>query len=547
MNKHLIVSFLFFILFQYGCRSFHFDKGGRVESKYLNYYFNDNLNVGAVLYGDMELAFGSLENGTSLPELTRFCRAVLRKFNIGKSDTFLFSTISKTYSIIGLVRNSRTINQNEYKNVLDRDIFYMMKTVSYKNRDAYEGLIRIDGNKFLSIIDYGESDREHAYAGFHTIMVKTARRIKDNEMMSPVLDPFEDAEDLFIDHGYLAPFKLEGNRNIYKDQSFTAQALATFYSFCGNAALANRSEKYFIGVKQGNIDAKNLAPGAATILNQTIDKQVVMFNTAHHRPEHAYFVGELLDSLYKQGFTHLALEALGDSISVMKNGFANLNDGFYTRDPVMSNLICKAIATGFEVVGYDTPSDNREQDQAENIVEQTFKVNIDCRLVVLAGYAHIDETLSPKKMAAFFREMTGIDPFTIDQTTLMTSSCNNLEMNNWEEAFVYSNKDLKTGTDLLVWNNINMQNKPVGFPLSGSANNICIEIPNLSVEKDSLAAFLIYNRANYLIDSTVTPIFVTVIPSKKDTYQIKLEKGKYLIECLGEYKRLLYKKELIVN
>jgi len=72
----------------------------------------------------------------------------------------LFSTISNTYSIIGLVRNSRKIKQNEYKNVLDRDIFYVMKTIKYKNRDAYEGLIRIDRDRFLSILDYGESDRD---------------------------------------------------------------------------------------------------------------------------------------------------------------------------------------------------------------------------------------------------------------------------------------------------------------------------------------------------------------------------------------------------
>jgi hypothetical protein len=547
MNRVSGISLLIAICFQYGCRSFIYSKGGRVESKYRNYYFNDSLNVGAVVYGDMELFFGDSINGDSLPKFTHFCKAVLKKFKIGSSDTILFSSIPKTYSIIGLVRNSTAINQNEYKNVLDRRIFYLMKTIKYKNREAYEGLIRIDQNRFLSIIDYGESDREHAEAGFHTIMIKTAQRIRDGESMESVVDAFEDAEDLFNNDGYLTPFKLAENRNNYKEKSLVDQALATYYSFCGDIELVRRSERSFMDIKQENIEAKNLSPAAIAILNQTSDKQVVMFNTAHHRPEHAYFVGQLLELLHQQGYTHLALEALGDSAMVMENGFVNYDDGFYTRDPVMSNLISKAFSIGFKIINYDTDSEDREEVQAKNIVDQIFKTNKDCKLIVLAGYAHIDETATPKKMAAFFRDKTNIDPFTIDQTTLMTSSCKNLEAGNKEEVFIYTNNDLKTGTDLVVWNNINMQTKPVGFPIAGAVRDITINIPDLSAEKDSLAAFIIYNHVNFLMDSTVTPVFVKVIPVKKNAYQLKLEKGRYLVKCLGKNKRLLYKRELIVN
>ncbi|WP_214228670.1 hypothetical protein [Pedobacter sp. B4-66] len=540
--------FLMVIIFvQYGCRSYTFSKGGRVEQRYRNYYFNDSIKVGAVLYGDMELAFVSSDIGVSRPKLTPFCREVLKKLNIGKSDIILFSGIPKTYSIVGLVRNSKNINYSEYKNVVDRESFYLMKTIKYKNRDAYEGLIRIDQNRFLSIIEYGESGQEHADAGFHTIMVNTALRIKEGQSMTSVLNVFEDAENLFSEHGYLTPFKLIERRGNYGVSNFTDQALATYYSFCGDLDLANKASEAFMGIKKENLDAKDLAPAAARILSQTVNKQVVMFNTAHHVPQHAYFLGELLDRLYKQGFTYLALEGLGDTSTVMKNGFVSFNDGIYIRDPVFSNLVCKARAIGFKIIGYDTDSDDREQVQVQNIVDQSLKLNKDSRVVVLAGYGHIQENSTPKKMAAFFKEMTGIDPLTIDQTTLMASSCKNLETNNKDDVFLYSGEDLKTGTDLVIWNKINMQNKPIGFPATGEVKNININMPDLSSDKDSVAAFSIYSHANYLVDSTVTPIFVKIIPTKKNMFPIKIGKGKYLVKCLGYDKRLLYKIELIVN
>ncbi|NRF39876.1 hypothetical protein [Pedobacter foliorum] len=544
--------FLMVIIFvQYGCRSYTFSKGGRVESNFMTYYFNDSLKVGAVLYGNMPLDTANSGIGTSLTNLHHLDKEVLKKFHINKSDALLFSFKGKdnaTCSVIGLVRNSSAMQLSDYKNAKEGQTFFLVKTIQYKNRDAYEGLIRIDQNRFLSIIYYLPSEKATGRVEeFNTIMLYSAKRIKEGQSMLSVLNVFEDAEELFSDHGYLTPFKLIERRGNYGVSNFTDQALATYYSFCGDLDLANKASEAFMGIKKENLDAKDLAPAAARILSQTVNKQVVMFNTAHHVPQHAYFLGELLDRLYKQGFTYLALEGLGDTSTVMKNGFVSFNDGIYIRDPVFSNLVCKARAIGFKIIGYDTDSDDREEGQVQNIVDQSLKLNKDSRVVVLAGYAHIQENSTPKKMAAFFKEMTGIDPLTIDQTTLMTSSCKSLETNNMEDVFLYSGEDLKTGTDLVIWNNINMQNKPIGFPATGEVKGIKIDIPDLSSKKDSVAAFSIYNHANYVIDSTVTPIFVKVIPTKKNTFPIKIGRGKYLVKCLGYDKRLLYKVELIVN
>ncbi|TCD00311.1 hypothetical protein [Pedobacter psychroterrae] len=493
----------------------------------------------------MNLDIGDQKRSLAI-KMTPFCKKVLRRFGLMKSQPLLFTSMSKKYNIVGSIRNADDIKLNEYKNVLDRKVYYLMKSIVYRGVEATEGLIRLDTNRFLSIIDYGESERENAKEGFHTIMINSVRRIRSGESMVPVLNPFEDAEELFENHGYLAPYILPIGGNKYKEQSLLTQALATYYSFSGTQDSVSKAEKSFIGFNNETIAVKNLLPATAEILNQTHDKEVVMFNTAHHRPEHAYFVGQLLHRLRDQGFTHLALEALGDSSNVMKRGFATLDDGFYVRDPVMANLINHAIALGFQVIGYESSSVDREQGQAKNLADQTLKLKKGHRLIVLAGYAHIDETMRPKRMAAFFHEITGINPFTIDQTKLMTSVCNDLEVDNRQDVYIYTNKDSTTGTDLQLWNNINMPDKPVGFKRNQIPIETNIGLPDSLRVTDSLIAISVFNQVDYLKNQNAIPIYVTVLRSKGKDHKICLYPGKYLIQYSGKNKELTYSKELII-
>jgi hypothetical protein len=235
-----VTVILIFGLLQYGCTSYLYQEGGRVESKYRNYYFNDSLRVGAVLYGDMDLTTGSQER---LAKISPFGKTVLKRFGLSKSDRFLFTSMSKKYSLIGLVRKSTNLSIGKFEVVTDRKDRYLFKSQHYKGIVAYEGLIPLDSNRFLSLIDFGESNRENAKEGFHTIMINSARRIKAGEALSTVLDPFEDAEELFEAHGYLAPYKLATNGRSYKEQKLYNQALATYYSFSGDQSLPGNKKR----------------------------------------------------------------------------------------------------------------------------------------------------------------------------------------------------------------------------------------------------------------------------------------------------------------
>lgn len=517
-----------------------------MESKYRNYYFNDRLKVGAVLYGDMDLSVGGGDK-TKVIGISGAGRKVLARFGVRRSDSLLFASISSKYSVVGLIRNAATIKVNDFQQVIDRKDSYLMKTLNYKNREAYEGLIPLDSSRFLSIIDYADADRENAKEGFHTIMFNSFRRIKSGEALLAVLDPFEDADELFDEHGYLAPYKLALNKAMYKEQPLLNQALATYYSFSGDQESARKLEESFIGFKKETIKAKDLAPAAAAILRRTLNQKAVMFNTAHHRPEHAYFLGQLLDSLRHQGFTHLGLEGLADSSSAITYGFITQSDGFYTRDPELSNLISKAIALGFQLVSYDDDSENREHKQAENLVSKTFKKDKNARVVVLAGYAHIDEIASPKKMAAYFKDFTGIDPLTIDQTRLMTSECDELDSNYKDNAYVYLAGNLGSGMNILLWNNISLNNKPIGTNTGMPPVNVKVEFPVSLQLKAFQGVEMLYRKADFLTDSTAVPLHVKLVPADARNVTLNLYPGKYVLQILGDGKEVLYQQELVVK
>jgi len=550
MKKAILSILLALTSFQYGCRSYTFSKTGKVESSFSNYYyFNNRLKVGSVLFGDMPMKTDKSRHGTSVDALYPSDKKVLKKFKFNKLDTILFSsrpTIDPYYNIIGSIRDLSYLKMSHYQMFLEGKAKYLRRKINYRNREAFEGLIPLENNKFLSLIYYLPSKEDENTTDFNSLMAINSQRIKAGQALLYESEPFDDAEALFDNHGYFAASKLDMNRNRYREGMLN-QVLATYYSFCGDLDLANHSWESIDADQKEQIKKKNLTSAKARIVDMAANKQVVMFNTAHHRPEHAYFVGKLLDELYKKGFTYLALESLFDAKPFRKRGFVTFADGFYVRDPVMSNLINYARSIGFDVISYDTDDENREEKQATNIISQTFTKNKYSKIVVLAGYDHIKEVSKPKRMAAYFKEVTGLDPLTIDQTTLMSSSCNDIDKREKEEVFVYSEKKLHTDIDLVLWNNINMNDKPVGFPAYASTKNIKLDIPKLSLQVNKSAVLMIYDYKNYIVDTAAVPIYVKILNNDNLDLRLKMGKGKYIIKYLGENKELLYKNEFDIQ
>ncbi|MEQ8763918.1 MAG: hypothetical protein RL885_08325 [Planctomycetota bacterium] len=165
------------------------------------------------------------------------------------------------------------------------------------------------------------------------------------------------------------------------------------------------------------------------------DRKLVLINEAHHQPQHRVFTLQLLAALREAGFTHFAAETLYESDEgLMKRGYPTEATGAYIPEPVYGDLVRQAIALGFQVVPYEAAFGNgpkaREDGQAQNLIVRVFEKDPDARLIVHAGYAHIDESgtlAGVKTMAQVLKERTGIDPLTIDQTLMSEHSRPTLE------------------------------------------------------------------------------------------------------------------------
>ncbi|HNV07841.1 MAG: hypothetical protein WBC13_05420 [Dokdonella sp.] len=169
-------------------------------------------------------------------------------------------------------------------------------------------------------------------------------------------------------------------------------------------------------------------PAVDAIARLAKGRQAVFFNENHSNPQTRSLTVQMLARLRAEGFDSFASETLypDDIEDLVKRGYTTSASGFYTEEPVYSDMINTAIKLGYRVYAYessDSTGDAREADQARNLKRQVFKDHPDARLVVNAGYAHIQEHgkyLDGKAMAQHFARITDIDPLTIEQTMLIS-------------------------------------------------------------------------------------------------------------------------------
>ena len=178
-------------------------------------------------------------------------------------------------------------------------------------------------------------------------------------------------------------------------------------------------------------------PAREAILEQAGSERVLIINEAHHNSRHRVFTASLLKGLYQRGYRFLGLEALADTL-VMLRKFPVLSSGYYTQEPQMGNLIFEAIQMGFTVFGYEADGDvngkEREIGQAQNIARM-MQQHPEGKFLIHCGYDHVIEGTPgsqdwEKAMAGRLKEMTGVDPFTMDQVAC-TERANPAWMNPW--------------------------------------------------------------------------------------------------------------------
>jgi hypothetical protein len=155
-------------------------------------------------------------------------------------------------------------------------------------------------------------------------------------------------------------------------------------------------------------------------------RQVVMINEAHHVPQHRAFTLQLLAALRKEGYSWFAAETLHPDPGLAARGYPTAKTGAYIQEPLYGDLVRTALRLGYRVVPYEIETfepgrdiEVRERAQAANLVERILKQDPKAKVLIHAGYGHISErTTPPKMMAGFFRELSGIDPLTVNQVAM---------------------------------------------------------------------------------------------------------------------------------
>lgn len=236
--------------------------------------------------------------------------------------------------------------------------------------------------------------------------------------------------------GLLAQYKamLDAYRGD-KDKAFRivfGQYLSWYQSFVGDYVGAHDS--YSIRQLPAPDDAPSplsgswkAHPAIEAVAELAKGRKAVFFNEAHNVPLTRTLTVELLQKLREEGYTHFAAETLySTDKDLQKRGYPIADSGFYTVEPVCAEMVRTAIRLGFKVVAYESEDegngDVREHAQAKNLQDRVFRQDPQARLVVNAGYAHIQENgryLGGRSMAQHFRKLTGIDPLTIEQTMLI--------------------------------------------------------------------------------------------------------------------------------
>lgn len=244
-------------------------------------------------------------------------------------------------------------------------------------------------------------------------------------------------------------------------------------SFIGNdnQAIADFDLSYPPSDKLTDADAKaavtalsgyHPADARQTILKLAKTHQIIFINEAHHVPMGRAFTLSLLPSLYAQGFRYFAAEALSEKdTQLQRRGYPTQQTGYYTAEPTFGDLVRTALKLGFKVVPYEyqlKPSqgfsnsanpfadeDLRERGEAQNIYERILKRDPSAKILLHAGYGHISKKIEPvtwsagdlgtktsgsatfTPMAVYFERLSGIVPFSIDQTNLYEHSAHDYE------------------------------------------------------------------------------------------------------------------------
>ncbi|MFD0836553.1 hypothetical protein ACFQ0I_12310 [Mariniflexile aquimaris] len=402
-TKFILVSFI--ILF-FGCTpkiSEHFEHNNYIKN-YSIHIVNDSLEL--YFKSPADIIYTTDKN-----ELKKVIRH--SKFKLKHSVLAYGKTDEPPYEYF--VATSKNNKHNYPKNIIVFDTLINNRLIQFIGNPLTENsknTLEIDLRNIFKSLEVGKSYRKE----ISTVMDIVKKHQNSNKFFAilnelsefPTYDKQEEWTKLQMQ---LTFSSFLGNNKFYDKHLTDLES-----RFKPNDTISKLIEKYSV------FDSKVID----TIVLEAEKHKIVMINENHFYPNHRLLISDLLKQLKKIGYSYLALEALNikqDSLLNLDDSYPTLKTGFYTSEQNYSNVIRQAKELGYEFIAYENSdlNKNREVGQAENLYNKTFKLNPDCKVLVLAGIDHILEKPTKRGkewMASIFKEKYNIDPLTISQTHL---------------------------------------------------------------------------------------------------------------------------------
>jgi hypothetical protein len=181
-------------------------------------------------------------------------------------------------------------------------------------------------------------------------------------------------------------------------------------------------------------------PASEIVARAKVSGRIVMLNEAHDDAQSRVLLMQVMKPLHDLGFSVYAAETFMRSVGGRSPRWPLLTDGIYSYEPTFGELLRLARGLDFEFVPYeaDEPSKAPENDvagriaereaiQTRNIMERIITPKPGAKVLIHVGHHHLIE--QPVKnglggenrwMATRLKETSGIDPFTVDQTTFQS-------------------------------------------------------------------------------------------------------------------------------
>lgn len=274
------------------------------------------------------------------------------------------------------------------------------------------------------------------------------------------------------------------------------------------------------------------------------DNKVIMLNEDHYYPKHRLFAMELLVTLKANGYNYLSLE--GFNVSTENEYTPNYNNGLYTSEPYFAHFIRKAKLLGFTVLGHENvdKSSEREIGQAKNILKILDK-DPNAKIFVYVGHSHLEKKSENKKwMAEYFKELSGINPVTINQAEI----CAEIEQELILIPRKYLNDTTKTksSADYFLINNLKPSLKNI-YPLAVFRETKIKSAEFLEYKNEEILVEVIDSKEFDLLKNRAIPIeSFLAIPKGKDI-NFELPIGKYHIFVKTDNDKTIYDNDIIVN